>query len=650
VTPEEGTVSYLSSPRIHFAGRFQADTSTINNDVRHYDTQRFCDDFQKPMEVMEGQIIVYNGYWNPDGSGAWRLLGCKVTAAVLDGCVFDRPEMDPVVGLQVGGSNDRVAAKLVDLDPQQQMVSQIWGLSVRLEDACGIPAFSGEFEVTAFSDIWKRQQKVDEFLDQQLSAAYQSVLTSVKWSNFANSACLTALRERSADGLLSIRMNVFGYDRTPNAADYGTGRLVGTIGPARLHEPRHFVLGRQLIAAFDPSNNNPFIPANQVANIQAEIDESAQAVTIDLGNALPVTDSRGTLEKIGPVAFGVLKDARIKQGDCVTKAQIELLGPIPYEDADWYLKTAGIQEFQYQKSGVVEPILHNHPLALVRQDSVDQYTVLNRETVDGLYVRADTFVYRLDPGDSATIGFYASKYGRPYKTPLRAWPTSGMMGGSGTNAQLPPSFIIPDVQTPIGIIKFPSEFSTDEHGRGRMTITAAAEGPGNPRVYIDGQLYGIGYQIKYVPDDCNPNPFRYISVLAWDQYEVPEEPTWFEHVRPILRQYGNLYPIMSKHLIDLQDYESVVGNLGIMKLSFSLPSTDPNSMPVTRDLSRNKRLTLLKWLDARDPTTNLPPLGRQPSPKPEEVEAATGHCETIGHTRNLSSKAEFLRQALKSRR
>src|SRR5580704_12507576 len=100
-------------------------------------------------------------------------------------------------------------------------------------------------------------------------------------------------------------------------------------------------------------------------------------------------------------------------------------------------------------------------------------------------------------------------------------------------------------------------------------VTASAGGPGNPRKYIDGQLYGIGYQIKYVPDEFKPNPFRYISILAWDHYDVPEEPTWLEHIRPILWQYGNLYPIMSKRLIDLRDYDSVVCNLDIMKLSFS---------------------------------------------------------------------------------
>ena len=152
-------MSYLGSPRIHFAGRFQADTSTVNNDVRHFDSEQFCAEFQDLMEIKDETIVYYHGYWNPQGSGA-GLLGCKVTGAVLDGQVFDRPEDDPVVGLFIGGSNDRVAAKLVDLDPQQQMVSQIWGLSVRLQDDRGAAAFAGEFEVTAFCDIWGASRRL----------------------------------------------------------------------------------------------------------------------------------------------------------------------------------------------------------------------------------------------------------------------------------------------------------------------------------------------------------------------------------------------------------------------------------------------------------------------------------------------------------
>jgi hypothetical protein len=51
---------YLMLPRLHFAGRFQADVSTLNNDPDNFSAAR-------------PQL-----YWNPMGTGSFRLLGCVV--------------------------------------------------------------------------------------------------------------------------------------------------------------------------------------------------------------------------------------------------------------------------------------------------------------------------------------------------------------------------------------------------------------------------------------------------------------------------------------------------------------------------------------------------------------------------------------------
>jgi hypothetical protein len=269
--------------------------------------------------------------------------------------------------------------------------------------------------------------------------------------------------------------------------------------------------------------------------------------------------------------------------------------------------------------------------------------VLNRETKDGVYVRADEFVHRLNPGDHVTVDFHATRYGRPLATAVIAQPTSGFMGGAGTGANIP-GIQVPDVNTPSAIIQFPLEFETQVDGHGSFLITATEQGPGNPRQYIDGQVYGIAYQIKNLPDGYNANPFNYISILAWDRFDVPANPTWYRDILPILTQYGNLYPLMSKRLVDLSSYDSVVANLAIIRLSFSLPLEDPNSMPVTRDLSANKRQTILKWLDAKDPLTGLPPRGETPPPKPTRA----AFTEVPGDESDPGSKVGFLRQALKS--
>ena len=65
---------------------------------------------------------------------------------------------------------------------------------------------------------------------------------------------------------------------------------------------------------------------------------------------------------------------------------------------------------------------------------------------------------------------------------------------------------------------------------------------------------------------------------------------------------------MSKHLIDLGNYDSVVKHLKILRLAFSLPVEDANYMPVIRDLSAGKRAIILKWLD--NPLKGEPPPAR----------------------------------------
>src|SRR5262249_29298338 len=99
-------MSYLDSPRLHFRGWFQADVSTIHNDVRFFQNASFVPEYQQ---------LHQNGSWNPEGTGIFRLLDCAVTGAVVDG------PAGPISGITVQNAMQRAPGKLVDLDPQQQM-------------------------------------------------------------------------------------------------------------------------------------------------------------------------------------------------------------------------------------------------------------------------------------------------------------------------------------------------------------------------------------------------------------------------------------------------------------------------------------------------------------------------------------------------
>src|SRR3954447_23079524 len=119
-------MSYLESPNIVFSGRYQADVSTVNNDVRHYDNPDWEARFQNPSQGKD-----LNGWWNPEGTGAFRVVGARVTGAE-SGAADQAP--DAIVGMIVAANIDCAPAKLVDLDPQFQFASMIWGLQLVITD------------------------------------------------------------------------------------------------------------------------------------------------------------------------------------------------------------------------------------------------------------------------------------------------------------------------------------------------------------------------------------------------------------------------------------------------------------------------------------------------------------------------------------
>ena len=144
-------MSYLNPTRVHFAGLFRADVSTVNNEDLHFDSATFV-----PKDQDYGDST-NNGWWQPSGTGAWRLCGCTITGAAWDGKFASTSTGDHVIGLPLKNSSDRVDAKIVDLDPDQQLVSMIFGLEVRIADpVSGAVLMTGELTPVPFMDIWRR--------------------------------------------------------------------------------------------------------------------------------------------------------------------------------------------------------------------------------------------------------------------------------------------------------------------------------------------------------------------------------------------------------------------------------------------------------------------------------------------------------------
>ena len=321
-------MSYLDPVRLHFAGRFQASVSTVNNDPLHFDNWRIS----RRSTRNAGPAVIRAAHGIRGGDGVWRLLGCRVTAAWRgDGTAAAAD--DPVLKCLIADSDRQVAAKLVDLDSEQQLVSEVWGLEVRICTADGATLLRGKFEPAAFMEIWDRASGGGG--DVGGGTMYQSVVSALEWADVSGSPFLQELRQQAQSGLLSIKFNVDGYNLNFQSPEFTRGRIVGTIGPASADEPHHFVRGRQFMTTGLPRANF-FAPIGKINFCTAVVDAAAGKITLDVGNALPTVTPGGDMADLGALTLGC--NVVNADGSQTTMA----IDGIPYTNAGWYERTSGV--------------------------------------------------------------------------------------------------------------------------------------------------------------------------------------------------------------------------------------------------------------------------------------------------------------------
>jgi len=605
-------VSYLHPIRITFAGRFQADVSTVNNDVRHFDNASFEPVFQ---EFQEGDE--FNGWWNPTGSGAFRFVGCRVTGAFYeDGTTAADGANDPAIGMSISGAPARVAAKLVDLDPQWQLASAPWGLGVRASGAQGAALFSGEYASHAFRDLWFSRLPSAQ-ADSAASSTFQSVLHDVSWNKeyLATSRILRELHEASADRL-SIRLATFGFDGDPTSPDFTLGTVIGSIGVQSDGEPESFICGRR------------FVPASQfsswagISYFSAVLDSKSRQLALDLSNALTIADPLGTPADVGRLMVGILRDPAIVENTPVGPATFVRIAEIPYREPGWLAATGGV--FSAALSDADLRLASECPLALVTASPYNPGAsgfdaghgiVAIRESPQGLFVGAEPIVLRIDAPGAGMVSVHAARYGAPLAQTEVQFHQVGRIPGQGggqTDGPNTPTAAIPDIGWPEKALTIPKAAATDAAGTTSIQIGGAD--PGTPRTYLDGQVYLVDYRLAG-QGNTDRHPFDMIAVHVRDAVSIPEHPTW-DIVEPILQQYANLYPVM-RGIVDMGDEASVKAQRDLLLLAFSVPMSDPNAMPATRDLSEGKRRIIVNWLHDLEASPTPPrPIRSTPSPAP----------------------------------
>ena len=600
-------MSYLDNIRLVFTGKFQADVSTVNNDVRHFDNATFQPTFQK---FMTGPS--WNGWWNPTGSGAFRLINCRVVMVGYgDGTTATE---DAAVGLRVAASENHTSGKIVDIDPQWQLASALWGLDVRLTDGKEPGFFSGHYRPHAFRDLWfGRMLNANGSPgggDGAASATFQSVLENVAWADdLKGSRALAELKDAATDGL-SIRLTTFSYiDQNPNGPDFTLGTVTGVIGPQRAGEPESFVLGRR----FAPANG--ITSWNGCGYSVARVDSKARRLLVDLSNGLQLAFANrdpakgpvspiGALNDIGTLQLGILKNADVTE---FTPATEDNFLPRRRDRLPGRWLAAQHQRHRGVRARRRAACPARRPSARARRGRAAECRhrrqwgkfgqIAIRETTGGLFVEAEPIVHRIDAPGKCEATIYAARYGAALAnaqvaiSQLGDMPNQGGGQGGGPNT---PAASIPDIGVPQSAFKIPATVTTGADGTAKLPI--AADDPGNPRKYIDGQLYLIDFRLPGQGNQARSG-FDYIVTHVRDAYTVPDAPTWETDVAPIFTQYGNLYPIMSKQLVNLSNPHDVKRHAKILRLAFAQPMASANHMPVTRDLSQGKRDMILKFLD-----------------------------------------------------
>ena len=607
-------MSYLSLPRIAFSGRFQSDVSTVNNDVRHYDNTSFQSRFQEPQASNQEM----NGWWNPRGTGAFRLVNVAVCQSVLT--PGDSGASDPATGLYLNAQIERTAAKMVDLDPQFQMGSALWGLRVALTDG-KTEYMRGDYLAAPFRDLFfGRVNRLGG--SGNASAKYTSVLENVEWSAAADqSPVLSALRAAALVNAnrLSVNFMTFGYVGNSSSQSFTYGNLTGSIGTWEEGSPKKFVQGRRFAPVL---SGGPFSNRSNIGFFDCEI--SNGAVSLDLSNALPLASTTGSMIDLGALHVAVLRDGDVISNGTITPgvtedssiplAQIVDIGNIDYLDPDWLMSSAGIVDLIL--SDEARSLAETHPLALVtpEQSSITA-EIRIRETMAGLFLRADTMEMRVDAQPAVRVAenttVLATQYGKPVSNLPVVFalntPESGQGNSGQTNPpnQFAPTAPTPDIGTPPDKVHFSPSGMTDANGE--ISVAFGFDDPGNPRGYIDGQIYKVNYSIDYSGVSDMPL-FDQIVIHLRDAYVPPTNPDWTSDIAPILVQYGNLYPIMSHGLFSFSDEAVIKSHARIMAFALTRDLADPNHMPATRDLSEGKRQAILNWLGqflTGDERTNL---------------------------------------------
>lgn len=631
-------MSYLGFPRLHFAGAFFANPGNLNNTVVNY------------TNASRGLPLVYDTgpYNNPNGVAQFYFYACKVTQLI--GADAQLITSDPVLGAPIDTASPAnpaaTFAKIVDLDPDMQFRTELYGLRLYLEATGGF-GFTASVEVPQLRDLYFSRGNAGIAGLQIACGTWHQRVHVEKWANPGGKSAFLSLLSANGATELDMKLTVDMFQTDPrrqesSPIDYCYGRLMGTIGPVTTGMPKQIVPGRRLYPAGRGAESAAtVVGASKGATRQAAALAASQAsgtpawnntdamilqaagssyLVVDLGTTTPLTlAGQGALD-FGPSLVLGYVDASGKfvafetqgytAGSKVVSLNDQLVALAPPEavkehcDAVYYANAAVVQ---LSLTPAEVSALTRLPLCI----RTNKASMLE-ENPSGYYVNFEAATCRMSPKETLASGLgavnlVAYQFGQPVPS-LTQLSTSAASPTSGLGVRLTPQLYVysglNDDPTATPTPLFTASVATEPlggcPGQFRMTLATGASQPvsGYPvRQPLDSLLCSVecttsppGYVAENGGDNIPP-----IALLFWQNWAVVSAPTWQANIGPILTEYARLYPGMAG-ILDLADQPTVLANANAIAGRMSLPVTDPAYMPVVRDMSPATTAMITTWL------------------------------------------------------
>jgi hypothetical protein len=491
--------------------------------------------------------------------------------------------------------------KLVDLDPDQQGRTELYGMRVQVRLPGGA-SFGGLMSIPQLRELGPRIALTKVQGSYVVVGQFMGSIAQPQWPTVNSGSKILQQFQQACSRGIAVELTVDLHWNLPQISQNGLmfcfGRVHGTMGPLRAGEAGQTLYGRRLPAPTTSGANARLAPkvSKNVAAAAAATppwntcyaalspENAPTVLSIDLGMSIPLAIQNDAMP---PAVNGKPSvETGIVIGSVDSSGTFTPLqnGAVSFTSNYFQLQSMEKNCYCWTNSGVFTIVLAPGEAARLQAQTLAVQangTTVLQEMSSGIWLQFSQLSGRL-PLTGASVSI-------PMLVTQRGAPLTGYSSASFDLMALewPPNNPNPPVTTPstdLTIALQPAQ--TDLLGATTMTLTTAVQQMtlSKVRAELDSRVYIVLPSDTSV--DCADGSIP-VSLLVWQPFNAPANPTWAADIQPILGAYARLYPGM-KEKVDIGALEAAQANASAIAARMALPMSHPAYMPVTRDLAPAK--------------------------------------------------------------